>query len=86
MKALTRGAIVGLRRQAHLGAHPVGDFVFLAAGHAVVGAVEAHVGDAVVAFDAGGFLEAGGQVVAHFAEDGDLALEDLFVAAGGHVA
>ena len=86
VKPLARGAVVRLRRQAHFGAHAVGHLVLVAAGHAVVGAVEAHVGDAVVALDARGFLQAGGQVRADFAEDGDLAFEDFFFAAGGHVA
>ena len=86
MKPLARGAVIRLRRQAHLGAHAVGDFVLVAAGHAVVGAVEAQVGDAVVTLHARGFLEAGGEVGAYFAEDGDLAFDDFFFAAGGHVA
>ena len=86
MEPLARGAVVRLRRQPHFGAHAVGDLVLIAARHAVVGAVEAHVGDAVVALDAGGFLEAGGEVGADFAEDGELAFDDLFFAAGGHVA
>ena len=86
MEPFARGPVVRLRRQSHFGAHAVGDLVLVAAGHAVVGAVEAHVGDAVVALDAGGFLEPGGEVGADFAEDGDLAFDDVFFAAGGHVA
>ena len=86
MEALARGPVVRLRRQSHFGAHAVGDLVLVAARHAVVGAVEAHVGDTVVTLDAGGFLEAGGEVGADLAEDGDLTFEDFFFAAGGHVA
>lgn len=52
----------------------------------IVCAVEAQVGYSVVALDAGGFLQTGGNVVRNLAKDGNLALDDLRVAACGHVA
>lgn len=49
-------------------------------------AVESNVRDAVVALNAGGFLNTLGNIGADFTENGDLALEDFFLGACGHVA
>lgn len=86
VRAFRRCAIVAYRAGADLGSHAVRYPVPILGRHAVVGAVEAEVGDAVVALDTGGLLHAGGEVLGDFAEDGDLALDDLFALAVGHVA
>ena len=54
--------------------------------HAVMGAIEAHVGNAIVTLNSSGLLEAGGKVVGDLAEDSDLAFDNLFLMAVLHVA
>lgn len=85
-RALLRRPIVGLSAHPNLAGHAIGDPILVARRHTVVRAVEAHLLDAVVALDARGFLHTGGHVLAHFAEDGNLALDHLRVFAPLHVA
>ena len=66
--------------------HAVGVPAFGVFGHAVVGAVESHIRDAVVALDASGLLYPRGEVSTDLAEDGNLALEYFLVGADRHLA
>lgn len=86
MRAGTGSAIVINGARSHRLSLAVSGVELRPRSHAVVGAVEAEAGDALVAADARRLLEAGGQVVRDLAEDGDLALDDLLAAAGRHVA
>lgn len=85
VRALGRGAVVVGDGPSDVGGHAVGISVLLAAGHAVVCAVEGQFGDTIVTLDAGGFLKAGGDIVGDFAEDADLTLDDFFLVAILHV-
>ena len=86
MHALLWSAVVAVPADPDFARHPVGDAILVRGRHAVVRAVEAHFPDAIVAFDARGFLDACGHIFGHFPEDGDFALEDLFGCASLHVA
>lgn len=86
MHALHRGTIVSQRASSNPFAHSVRNLEVILLRHAVVRAVESHVRDTVVALDAGGFLKTLGNIGADFTENGNLALEDFFLGACGHVA
>lgn len=86
MHALHWGTIVSQRTSPDPLTHAVRDLEVIVLGHAVVRAVESHVRDAVVALNAGGFLNPSSNIGADFAENGNLALEDVFLGACGHVA
>lgn len=53
--------------------------------HAIVNAIELQTCDAGVTFDTCCSLEAARKILANFAEDGDLALDDILFADGRHV-
>ena len=86
MHAALRSTIIRVLAHSDLAAHAVGHSVLVGRGHAVMRAVEAHVRDPVVAFDARGFLNTGSHVLGDFAEDGDFPLDNLGVGAFLHVA
>ena len=86
MHTLLWSAVVAVPADPDFARHPIGDAILVRGGHAVVRAIEAHFLNAIVAFDARGFLDARSHVFGHFTEDGDFTLEDLFRRASLHVA
>ena len=86
VRALNRRPIIIRNAKPNLTHHTISSTDRLVLGEPVVRAVEPHLRNTRVALDACGFLETLGNIVGDFAEDGDLALDDFLVPAGGHVA
>lgn len=66
--------------------HAVGSTKAAVLGHTIVGTIEAQVGNAIVALDAGSLLKTSGNVLIDLAEDSNLALDDFLLTAIGHVS
>ncbi len=86
MGPLRWSTIVITKQIARGSTHTIGVPGARVGGHAVMSPVELHVLDAIVTLDASGLLESLGDVLTDFAEDGDLALQNLLVAAHLHLA
>lgn len=64
----------------------VGILVLLVLGKTIVGAVERKPGNVSIPLDTSSLLQTAGKILRDVAEDGDLALDDLLLAASAHVA
>jgi len=82
-----RGAVVWLNARVCANRDlSIGILLALVSGKAVVCTIELKGADVGVALDTSGLLETAGQVLGNHAEDGNLALDNLLLAAGAHVA
>ena len=86
VRALDRRPIVFRYAETNLAYHPVCRTERFVLGKAVVSAVEPYLRNTRVALNACSLLKTLRNVVGDFAEDGDLALENLLIPAGRHVA
>lgn len=86
MRPLNRGAIIIRLTEAHLPTHPIRIPQLLILRHPIMRTIEAQSGNPVVPHDARSFLQTSRDVIADFAENADMALDDFFVGAVGYVA